>query len=72
MTDRIAFIPFDLVFRNNNPCSDIAMTVWIYVDMSKDVGDRDQFKVFATADAAERWFDKHDPEGVAFEYPLES
>jgi hypothetical protein len=25
MTDRIAFIPFDLVFRNNNPCSDIAV-----------------------------------------------
>src|SRR5258705_1754723 len=24
-TDRIAFIPFDLVFRNDNPCSDIAV-----------------------------------------------
>jgi hypothetical protein len=29
------------------------MTVWIYVDTSKDVGDRDHLKVFANADAAE-------------------
>jgi hypothetical protein len=27
-------------------------------------------KVFADADAADRWFAKHDPEGVAFEYPV--
>jgi hypothetical protein len=42
-------------------------TVWIYVDTSKDVGDVDRLKVFADADAADRWFAEHDPEGVAFE-----
>jgi len=41
------------------------MTVLIYVDTSKLVGDPDLIKVFANADAAETWFD---PEGVAFEY----
>ncbi len=44
------------------------MTVWIYVDTSKQVGDVDHLKVFADADAAARWFAEHDPEGVAFEY----
>jgi hypothetical protein len=48
------------------------MTVWIYVDTSKDVGDRDHLKVFASEDAAETWLGENDPEGVAFEYPVES
>lgn len=47
------------------------MTVWIYVDTSKDVGDRDHLKVFADEDAADRWFAKNDPEGVAFKHPVE-
>lgn len=47
------------------------MTVWIYVDTSKQVGHKDQLKVFASPEAADRWFDEHDPEGVAFEYPVE-
>jgi hypothetical protein len=34
------------------------------------VGDRDHLKVFANKAAAERWFAEHDPEGVAFEYPV--
>jgi hypothetical protein len=46
-------------------------TVWIYVDTNKDVGDPDHLKVFANADAADEWFRDHDPEGVAFEYPVE-
>ena len=46
------------------------MTVWIYVDTSKQVGDKDHLKVFASEDAANAWFAEHDPEGVAFEYPL--
>jgi hypothetical protein len=46
------------------------MTVWIYVDTNKDVGDKDHLKVFATADAAEAWFAENDPEGVAFEYSV--
>lgn len=28
-------------------------------------------KVFASEDAARRWFAENDPEGVAFEYPIE-
>ena len=40
-------------------------TVWIYVDTNKEVGDRDHLKVFATADAAEKWFEDNDPTGVA-------
>ena len=43
------------------------MTVWVYVDISKQVGDRDHMKVFANEDAAETWFPENDPEGVAFE-----
>ena len=27
-------------------------------------------KVFAATDAAEAWFEKNDPEGVAFEYDV--
>jgi len=46
------------------------MTVWIYVDTSKQVGDPDHLKVFASQDAAEAWFEQHDPEGVAFEYEV--
>jgi hypothetical protein len=45
-------------------------TVLIYVDTSKDVGDVDHLKVFASEDAAEQWFEENDPEGVAFEYPV--
>ena len=48
---------------------DHPMTVWIYVDTSKEVGDADHLKVFANEDAAEAWFRDNDPEGVAFEYP---
>jgi hypothetical protein len=44
------------------------MTVLIYVDTSKEVGDPEHIKVFANADAAEAWFAVNDPEGVAFEY----
>jgi hypothetical protein len=46
------------------------MTVFIYVDTSKEVGDRDHPKIFANADAAETWFEENDPEGVAFEYDV--
>jgi hypothetical protein len=46
------------------------MTVLIYVDTSKQVGDPDHLKVFANADAAETWFEENDPEGVAFEYEV--
>jgi hypothetical protein len=38
------------------------MTVWIYVDTSKQVGDPDHLKVFGHADAANTWFKEHAPE----------
>jgi hypothetical protein len=46
------------------------MTVWIYADTTKEVGDKDHLKVFATEDAAEMWLQGHDPEGVAIEYEV--
>jgi hypothetical protein len=46
-------------------------TVWIYVDTSKPVGDVDYLKVFASEEAAERWFEDNDPAGVAYEYPVQ-
>jgi len=38
------------------------MTVLIYVDTSKPVGDPEHLKVFANGDAAEAWFAENDPE----------
>jgi hypothetical protein len=46
------------------------MTVLIYVNTSKQVGDADRLKVFANAAAAETWLQENDPEGVAFEYDV--
>ncbi|MCC8954287.1 hypothetical protein H8B02_12730 [Bradyrhizobium sp. Pear77] len=45
-------------------------TVWIYTDAVRHVGDEDHIKVFATIEAAEKWFEDNDPEGVAFEYDV--
>jgi hypothetical protein len=39
------------------------MNVPIYVNASKEVGDVEHLKVSAAADAADRWFREHDPEG---------
>ena len=46
------------------------MTVFVYVNTSKQVGDAEHVKVFATTDAAEKWFEENDAEGVAFEYEV--
>jgi hypothetical protein len=46
------------------------MTVFVYVNTSKQVGDVEHIKVFASRDAAETWFEENDPEGVAFEYEV--
>ena len=46
------------------------MTVWIYVNTSKQVGDPDHLKAFANEEAAQAWFEENDPEGVAFEYEV--
>lgn len=45
-------------------------SVWIYVDTSKQAGDRDHLTVFADPTAAETWFEANDREGVAFEYEV--
>jgi len=45
------------------------MTVFVYVNTSKQVGDPEHVNVFATADVA-KWFEENDPEGVAFEYQV--
>ncbi len=46
------------------------MTVFVYVNTSKQVGDAEHVKVFATTDAAGKWLEESDPEGVAFEYEV--
>jgi hypothetical protein len=46
------------------------MTVFVYINTAKQLGDVDYVKVFANVEAAERWFEEHDPEGVAFEYDV--
>jgi hypothetical protein len=48
------------------------VTVWICVDTRKQVGDRDHLKVFATEEAAERWFAENDSEGGAFVYEIQA
>ena len=45
-------------------------TVWIYVNTSKQVGDREHLMVFAGEAAVEKWLQENDPEGVAFEYEV--
>jgi len=46
------------------------MTVLIYVDTRKQVGDVEHLNVFTNGDAAEAWFAENDREGVAFEYEV--
>ena len=47
------------------------MTVFVYVDTSKQVGDPEHVKVFATHGVpAQTCFEENDPEGVAFEYQV--
>jgi hypothetical protein len=46
------------------------MTVFVYVNAGKQVGDAEHIKVFADQDTAETWFEENDPEGVAFEYEV--
>lgn len=53
-----------------------ARTAWIYLDdfdrgSQRTIGDPEWVKVFASAEAADRWFEEHDPEGVAWEYEIE-
>ena len=45
----------------------LEMSVFVYVNTSKQVGDPDPLKVFADRDAADACCG-NDPEGVAFEF----
>ncbi len=40
------------------------------MDTRYHVGHPDHLEVFANEDAAEKWFEENDPEGVAFEYEV--
>lgn len=46
------------------------MTVFVYVNTAKQAGEPEHIKVFATVDAAEKWFEENDLEGVAFEHDV--
>jgi hypothetical protein len=46
------------------------MTVRIYVNTAKQVGDKDHLEVLASDDVAETWLQENDLEGVAFEYEV--
>jgi hypothetical protein len=48
----------------------MSITIWVYVNTSKQVGDPEHLKVFATTDATQNWFEENDPEGVAFKYEV--
>ena len=47
------------------------MTVRIYVNTAAHVGDNDHLQVFASEEVANRWLEENDPEGVAFENPVQ-
>ena len=40
------------------------MTVFVYVNTSKQIGDADHIKVFANVDAAEKWLQENGCEDV--------
>lgn len=51
-------------------------TVWVYLNEfnngdQRKPGDPDWVKLFGSDDAADRWLQKHDPEGVAWTYEVE-
>jgi hypothetical protein len=51
-------------------------TAWVYLDDYQDgkaltMGEPGWAKVFASAEAADRWFQGNDPEGVVWEYNVE-
>jgi hypothetical protein len=39
-------------------------------NISKQASEPEYVKVFSNVDAAEKWFEENDPEGVAFEYEV--
>jgi hypothetical protein len=62
--------------RNQDGARRGGRTVWLYLDDYQDgtvrtIGEPGWIKVFASPDAADRWFKENDPEGVAWEYEVE-
>jgi hypothetical protein len=43
-------------------------TVWIYIDVTKEVGDEDHLMVFESPGIFERWKETNDSQGVALEH----
>lgn len=43
------------------------MTVFVYLNTAKLVGDPEHIKVFRQCGCRGKWFEENDPEGVAFE-----
>ena len=46
------------------------MSVFVYVNTSKPVGDKEDLKLFANKLAADEWVKKHDLDGKVFEYEV--
>ncbi|MGR4931892.1 hypothetical protein ACIPUD_34530 [Bradyrhizobium sp. CAR08] len=64
------------VVRSHDEARREGRTAWLYLDDYQDgrvrmIGEPGWAKVFASADAADRWLKEGDPEGVAWEYEVE-
>jgi len=62
--------------RNHDKARREGRTVWLYLDdyqngILRTIGEAGWIRLFASADAADRWFKKNDPEGVAWEYEVD-
>jgi hypothetical protein len=58
---RVLPIAVCAIITGENESSGEPMTVFIYVNRSRQVGDPEHLKVFANVDAAEKWFEENDP-----------
>jgi hypothetical protein len=47
---------------------ELVRTVWIYIDVTKEVGDSDHLMVFESPGIFERWKETNDSRGVALEH----
>jgi hypothetical protein len=58
--------------KRSNDRDDVSAVNLRPVDISKQVGDTNHLQLFASEAAAEAWFRENDPEGVAFEYEVQT
>jgi hypothetical protein len=59
--------------RGNDEARREGRVIWVYFsgDPQCRPGDTDWARLFSSAEAADRWFNVHDPEGVAWGYTLD-